>query len=132
MIMSQTELNTRYNQVNMREIRNRVQQIVRKYQIYFDYPWTDHDEVTIELPEGFDLEGTQTPASLPINQVGEYKMNLSVNADGKLVYVRDFRFGDNNNVLFPVKAYPQIKRIFDYINKQDTQPVTLSNTAMNE
>ena len=59
-------------------------------------------------------------------------MNLSVNADGKLVYVRDFRFGDNNNVLFPVKAYPQIKRIFDYINKQDTQPVTLSNTAMNE
>ena len=105
---------------------------VRKYQIYFDYPWTDHDEVTIELPEGFDLEGTQTPASLPINQVGEYKMNLSVNADGKLVYVRDFRFGDNNNVLFPVKAYPQIKRIFDYINKQDTQPVTLSNTAMNE
>lgn len=32
MIMSQTEMSTGYNQVNMREIRDRVQQIVRKYQ----------------------------------------------------------------------------------------------------
>ena len=104
----------------------------RKYQVYFKYPWAEQDEVTIELPEGFELEGAENPASLPIKQVGEYTMSCDINADKKLVYKRDFRFGENNNVLFPVDAYAQIKRIFDFIHKNDTHIVTLRDAALNE
>jgi hypothetical protein len=32
---------------------------VRKHDIYFNYPWVEQDEVTIELPQGFILDNAR-------------------------------------------------------------------------
>jgi transglutaminase-like putative cysteine protease len=104
----------------------------RKFDIYFDYPWSERDEIMIELPEGLELENAEKPASLPMQKVGEYKMSVGINADKKLIFTRDFRFGDNGSILFPAKAYAQIKQVFDFIYQTDNTAVTLRNALKNE
>jgi len=99
----------------------------RKYDIYFNYPWTETDEVLIELPEGYQQESPTRPNSTNIEGVGAYTSSLKLNKDTRqLVYTRDFRFGDNASIVFPASAYPQLKRVFDFVHEQDNHVVTLT------
>jgi hypothetical protein len=67
-----------------------------------------------------------------MQKVGEYKMSVAIGADKKLTFTRDFRFGDNGSILFPSKAYAQIKQVFDFIYQTDNSVVTLRNIAKTE
>ena len=97
----------------------------RLHDVYFEYPWSEHDSVSIETPEGFTLEGAESPASTTFPGVGQYIAKLFIESDHKLVYRRDFRFGDNGNIIFPAKTYAQLKGAFDFIHKQDGHTITL-------
>jgi len=97
----------------------------RLYDIYFNYPWSEHDSVTIEWPEGFALEAAESPQSSTFAEVGGYQVKLAVEGDRKLVYTRELRFGENGNILFPANAYSQLKVAFDFIHQQDSHTVTL-------
>ena len=102
----------------------------RQHAVYFNYPWSEEDEVSIDLPPGFSLDSAESPtpfASLPIS---EYKPSAGLTADGKtLVYKRKFFFGGGDNILFPVNTYPQLKTYFDEVHKQDSHIITLKQTA---
>lgn len=98
----------------------------RTYPIFYNYPWTEHDSVTIELPEGYSLDHAESPAGSKIANVGTYDVNLSVTKDGKkLVYERKFRWGNEGRLYFPASAYAELKRVFDYIHQQDGHAITL-------
>jgi hypothetical protein len=104
----------------------------RKFDIYFDYPWSEHDEVAIEMPEGFVVETAEKPATLTMGKVGDYRMSVTLSAGKKLVFTRDLRFGDGGVILFPANGYEQLKQTFDFIHQSDTSALTLRSAAKTE
>jgi hypothetical protein len=102
----------------------------RKYPIYFHYPWSEEDDVTIDLPGGFDLDNADAPASFGSGKISQYAVKLAKTTDNKtLIYKRNFFFGGEANLLYPVGAYKSLKQYFDEINKQDNHTITLKQSA---
>ena len=101
----------------------------RRYDIYFRYPWTESDDVTIELPQTHRLERASSPRSFTMRGVGKYEASLEQSDGNGLTYRRSLRFGDNGTILFRSDAYPQIKQTFDYIHRQDNHVLTLTRKS---
>ncbi len=97
----------------------------RKYDLYFQYPWFESDEVTIEFPENYQLEAKTAPESAVLPGVALYRASTELIGQDQLVYRRSFRFGDEGRILFPAASYPEFKRAFDFIHRQDNHVVTL-------
>jgi hypothetical protein len=95
----------------------------RRHDIYFHFPWTEEDDVTIDLPEGFALDNAESPASFNFGEVGKYEVNLAITKDKKtLVYKRKLKF---SGLVFPKSSYESLKKAFDAMHQQDNHAVTL-------
>jgi len=103
----------------------------RKYDVYFSYPFTENDEIRIELPAGFKLESADAPQDLIDGQkIGSHKTHIGVAKDGSyVVYKRDFSFGNGGYVRFPASSYTAVKALFEAFNKADTHQLTLRSEA---
>ncbi len=99
----------------------------RKYDVYFSYPYSEQDDVTIELPAGFKLENADMPGEIADNQgIGSHKSAAHLLNDGKAIkYTRKFSFGNNGFIRFPAGSYPAVKGLFDAFNKADVHQLTL-------
>lgn len=99
----------------------------RKYDVYFNYPWSENDTVEINLPKGFSLDNADTPAELTDNQkIGSLKIKIGVDKSNSfLKYERNFFFGGGGFILFPVGSYQNLKNMFDEFHKSDTHTITL-------
>jgi len=99
----------------------------RKYDVYFNYPWSETDTVEIDLPKGFSLDNADAPNELADQQkIGSLKINIGVNkASNFLKYERKFHFGGGGFILFPVGSYQPLKTMFDEFHKSDTHTITL-------
>jgi Domain of Unknown Function with PDB structure (DUF3857) len=104
----------------------------RKHPIYFHYPWSESDQVEFELPKGYSFDNADAPASFASTPISEYKPTLLATPDGSfLVYKRNFYFGGNGLVLYPVGSYSQVKAYFDQVHKQDSHSIALKQAATN-
>jgi Domain of Unknown Function with PDB structure (DUF3857)/Transglutaminase-like superfamily len=104
----------------------------RTYPIYFHYPWSEDDQVEINLPKGYALDNADAPTPFGGGGISEYKPSLAASPDGSLlVYKRSFYFGKDGNILFPVEAYSQLKNYFDMMHKQDNHSIALKQVATN-
>lgn len=105
----------------------------RKNDIYFHYPWSEQDEITIELPAGFDLDNADAPAPITpelTHSICAQAITISISKDNRtLVYRRNFFFGGGGNILFPASNYPAVKQLFDTIQKANEHTITLKQTA---
>ncbi len=100
----------------------------RQHPIYFNYPWSEDDEVTIRLPEGWELDMAEAPSPGKFAQVGSYDVRLGSDS-GSLVYTRKLRFGENGLILFAARSYPALKNAFDFVHQQDSHTVSLKQAA---
>ncbi|CAN5734013.1 hypothetical protein BH20ACI4_BH20ACI4_07740 [soil metagenome] len=99
----------------------------RTHNIYFPYPWSEQDEITIEMPQTFEIDSADAPAAVadPSN-IGSLDISIGVDkAANALVYKRKFHFGGNGKILFPVSVYQPMKNLFDGFHKADTHTITL-------
>ena len=102
----------------------------RTYPIYFHFPWSEEDKITITLPKGYALDNADRPAPVVAGAVCKHQINMGVTKDEKtLIYSRTFFFGGNDAVLFPVKTYEPLKQLFDAIHKADNHMITLKQVA---
>jgi hypothetical protein len=102
----------------------------RKYDVYFNYPWSEEDEVTITLPAGYALDSPDAPAPFGSADVSDYKPTLSLVDGGKaLRFRRKFFFGGKNSIIFPVSGYDRVKAFFDALHKSDSHTLTLKQSA---
>lgn len=103
----------------------------RKYDIYFHYPWSENDNIEIELPKGFVLDNAETPAVVTDrSNIGLLKVSIGINQTSNvLIYNRKFHFGGGGNTLFPVAAYQPLKSLFDAFHKSDSHTITLKEAA---
>ncbi|HEV3486726.1 MAG TPA: transglutaminase domain-containing protein, partial [Vicinamibacterales bacterium] len=102
----------------------------RKGDVYFPFPWSEHDQVTIELPPGFELEEPEAPSALKSN-AARYVMALKLSAGPtrKLVMNRDFAFGLEESILFRPEHYRALKQLFDFVHTQDAHSLVLRRTS---
>ena len=101
--------------------------VTRKYDVYFQYPWSEQDSIEIALPAGFALDSADRPEAISDSQkIGSLSINIGVDKDQTiLVYNRKFYFGGGGRMLFPVAAYQNLKTLFDGFQKADSHTITL-------
>lgn len=104
----------------------------RKYAIYFHYPWSEQDQVDIELPKGYALDNADAPAPFGSGDISKYEVSIAASTDGSLLlYKRKFFFGGGNSIIFQVDAYGPLKNYFDVMHKQDSHSIALKQVATN-
>jgi uncharacterized protein DUF3857/transglutaminase superfamily protein len=102
----------------------------RTYPIYFHYPWSEEDQVTLELPKGFALDNADRPAPINAGAVSQYDVQMGITNDQRtLIYKRKFFFGNPDLLLFSVDKYEAIKQLFDEVSKADNHIITLKQAA---
>lgn len=99
----------------------------RKYDVYFNYPWSETDDIEIRLPKGFALDSADAPAALADpSKIGSLDISMGIDkVSNLLIYKRKFHFGGGGNTLFPATAYQPLKTLFDAFQKADTHTITL-------
>ena len=102
----------------------------RRNSVYFHYPWSEEDDVVIDLPSGYTLESPDAPVPFKAGDIGEYKPSMKVTTDGRtFIYKREFFFGGGEVLLFPVSSYPTLKAFFDRIDREDNHTITLKQAG---
>ncbi len=92
----------------------------RKYPLYFPYPFTEFDAVTIKVPPGFTPESIPTPQDA---KLGYARYQNVSNFDGvQLVSQRQLAF---NGIFFPVEKYSELKTFFGKVQTGDEQQAVL-------
>lgn len=95
----------------------------RVHPLYFTFPYTHTDEVSIELPPGYQASVPKAHAA-DIN-VGKY--NLSAQVDGAaLTLKRQFMW---NTILVAQKHYPQVRDFYQAVRAGDEDQVVLTRGA---
>lgn len=99
----------------------------RQNDIYFHFPFTEEDVVTIDLPTGYALDNAEQPSSFNFGGAGHYNVSVGVTQDQQaLQYKREFRF---SAMIIPKAAYPNLKRAFDAVHQNDNHTITLKQGA---
>jgi hypothetical protein len=102
----------------------------RKYPVYFHFPWSEEDTVTIDLPAGYALDAPDKPAPFSAGDLSKYNVEMGITKDGrKLIYKRSFFFGNGGALYYPTQSYTQLKLYFDRLNKSDDHTITLKQNA---
>ena len=102
----------------------------RTFDVYFNYPWTEEDQVSIDLPAGYALDNADTPPGFAAQSISKYVVKIGITKDNKtMVYSRNFMFGGGGTIVFPSKGYPQLKAFFERVNQADNHTITLKQTA---
>jgi hypothetical protein len=99
----------------------------RKYDVYFNYPWSETDDIEIEYPKNFSLDNAETPAPIADRQqIGSLQIKISADkATNFIKYERRFFFGGGGNILFKADLYQPLKKLFDEFHKADSHSLTL-------
>jgi hypothetical protein len=102
----------------------------RKYPVYFEYPWSEDDDVQVQMPAGFELDHADAPATINFGRAGNYEVKIMVNKSSrKLHYTRKLTFGAGGLIVVPVAEYTPLRQIFDRIHESDNHTLTLKQEA---
>jgi hypothetical protein len=102
----------------------------RKNDIYFYYPWSEQDDIMIELPAGYALDNAEQPGDLAFGELGHQKIKIGITKDQHtLTYQREFRF---TGLIFPKDNYPALKRAFDTVHQVNNHTITLKQAPAAE
>ena len=98
----------------------------RKYPLYFHFPWSEDDTVSITLPQGYVVESADAPAPISAGPATNYVADMQISKDGTtIVYHRNFVFGATDKLFVPVASYGPIKLLFDQMNQADNFSIIL-------
>jgi len=103
----------------------------RKYDVYFNYPWSEQDHITIELPPGFTLDNADAPTSITPDMTQRIcAQQIKIGSDGHvIIYDRSFFFGGGGNILFTVANYAALKHLFDTFSQANEHTITLKQST---
>jgi transglutaminase-like putative cysteine protease len=107
----------------------------RQYHVYFPFAYSEEDTVTIELPEGYEVEADSGPATGALNggTIAFYLPKVAVSPDMRRVtYTRSLAFGGNGNLLFQVPDYAAVKGFFGDVDRGDAYTVALRRRSTSD
>lgn len=97
----------------------------RKYPVFFPYPRSETDTISIKLPAELSIDAIDSPPGVRTAD-GAAADTVSITFDkseNTIRYSRDFHFGRDRKLLFDVSQYPKLKRMFDAFHKMDTHAI---------
>ena len=99
----------------------------RKYDVFFEYAWSEDDSITIELPKGFSAESADSPKAVKDEKAGaSLESVISLSDDKKrLSYQRRFSYGKPGALLIDNVNYSGIKELFESIHLADSHSLVL-------
>jgi hypothetical protein len=99
----------------------------RKYAIYFEYPWSENDEIEIELPKNVEADSIDAPGEVNETKgLGSLHITIALAKETNVLkFTRQFYFGGNGKIIFPAEAYKPLKFLFDSFHKADTHTISL-------
>jgi Transglutaminase-like superfamily len=98
----------------------------RIHDIFFRYPWSENDDIQIELPKNYALDSADAPVDNgDSGDISSQKVKMMVEKGTTLQYKRTFYFGKGGRTLFPSNAYPALKGLFDKFQQSDSHTLTL-------
>ncbi len=86
----------------------------RKFDIQFNYSFSDIDSIEVSIPEGFAVESVPKDVSFN-NKFGAYSIEFKI--DNNKIFV--VRTNSRNEGLFPASEYKLLAKYFDDIHKAD-------------
>lgn len=99
----------------------------RRHPVFFNYAWSEHDDIEITLPPELALDTGSTPADIGDTTsilAATYQIGYSAK-ERKLVYNRDFALGRDGTIVFQAETYPALKSLFDDIDRSDEHVLVL-------
>jgi len=98
----------------------------RTHPVYLQYPWSEDDDVSITMPEGYTIEEMSRIEPTPKSNTYSYNLELSVRASTRtILFKREFAF---NFKQVERSGYEQLKVIFDGLHALDSTTITLKRT----
>jgi hypothetical protein len=94
----------------------------RKYPVYFDYPWTVKDDVTVTLALQLKLEGSSAPVNVTAPFAG-YHLSCE-KQPAALHFVREM---NQDGIYYPLEHYSDIRSFFQMVRTSDAQQIILEN-----
>ena len=104
--------------------RNPFQNTRRIHPVYFRYPFREVDEVTISLPEDFQVEGLPAPRE-QISSAVTFRTESKSSRPGTLQIERRFAM---EGILFPVELYPALREFYTRVRTADEEHIVLKAT----
>ena len=96
----------------------------RRNLISFPYGWSEADEISIQLPDGMNLDNAEVPGTINFGQIGHYAMKVTIK-DHVLTTTRDLTFGDSNVVMLDPSKYQTLQQIYGEIQRRDSHTLAL-------
>ena len=91
----------------------------RTNKIYFRYPYQEHDDITLKLPAGYEVESLPSPQQI----AGAIQYSVSMAKQPKELEIK--RMFNESGMLFDVKDYGAIRQIFDTVKSGDDKQAIL-------
>jgi hypothetical protein len=96
--------------------------------IYFHYPYTEHDQITLHAPDGYRLETAPPAQKTPEDRVLDY--SLATSAEGNSLVV-DRRL-NVKSIFFEVKDYAAVRSFFNEVKNDDESQFVLTSAQTAE
>jgi hypothetical protein len=96
----------------------------RRYPIAFPYPFAEDDEISIQLPDGYEVEESPYRRKAGLYYAG-YEISSTIE-DRRLVTRRKIRL---DGVQFPPEKYEELKNFFSIVYRGDTGQAVLHQPA---
>lgn len=93
----------------------------RKYPVYFPYPFTEHDALTLKTPAGLAVESVPEAQNASLGGSAKY-VNISQFDGTQMMSERKLLF---NGVFFPTEKYSEVKTFFNKVQTADQQQAIL-------
>jgi len=92
--------------------------------IYFHYPYTEKDSLTIHLVDGFAVDSL--PAVQKLSPGGGFLYQISASKDGTAVKTE--RVLTVDGMFYPASAYPALRQFFSKVKTNDDSQIVLQST----
>ena len=109
---------------------SRFPEATRHNNIYFEFPWSEVDNIDLMLPAGFELDNADAPTGVNAGATCKYDVKMYWDKQHHVLqYRRNLVFGNNQLLLFDNKIYPSLKKVFDTVHDADNRMLTLKVAA---
>ncbi len=106
------------------QLANSFSSMQRVNDIYFDFPYQEQDDTSIQLPLGYQVESFPKPPEIA---QGPIQYSIAASAQGGTLHLT--RKLVINGIDFPVKYYLSVRTIFDMVKTGDADDVLLEASA---
>lgn len=92
--------------------------------IYFHFPYVEHDEINVHLPDGYSIETLPAAQKTPEEMVMDY--SLAATSQGATIHI-DRRL-NVKAIFFEAKVYPAVRSFFNQVKNDDESQFVLTSS----